>query len=98
LNKRRAARVRERAKADPVLAAKLAAQAKAAKERRKARIKTDPAYREAVLARQRAYYAEHAAEIQARRRARLNAMSTEQRERWLERMRRYGRAYRRRWR
>jgi hypothetical protein len=98
LNKRRAARVKARAKADPVFAARLAEQTKAAQERRKARIKTDPACRETVLARQRNYYAKHAAEIQARRRARLDAMTLEQREPWLERMRRYGRAYRQRWR
>jgi hypothetical protein len=98
MNKRRAARVKERAKVDPELAARLAAQAKAAHERRKAKIKTDPAYRKAILARQRAYYAEHAAEIQAKRRARLDAMTPEQRELWLKRMRGYGRAYRRRWR
>ncbi|CAI8768814.1 protein of unknown function [Methylocaldum szegediense] len=40
--------------------------------------------------RQQAYYAEHAAEIQAKRRPRLNALSIEQREHWLERMRYYG--------
>jgi hypothetical protein len=98
LNKRRSARVKERAKADPVFAVRLAAQAKAAHERKKAKLKTDPAYRKAVLVRQRAYYVEHATEIQAKRRARLDAMTPEQRERWLERMRGYGRAYRRRWR
>jgi hypothetical protein len=57
LNKRRSARAKERAQADPAFAARLAAQTKAAHERKKAKLKTDSAYREAVLARQRAYYA-----------------------------------------
>lgn len=55
LNKRRAARVKTRARMDPAFAARLAKQAKAAEERRKVRIKTDPVYRETVPGRHRQY-------------------------------------------
>lgn len=87
-----------RAAQDPVLAARRAEQQKAAQARRQARRDADPALREAERQRLRAHYAAHAAEIQARRRARLDALAPEQLARWLERMRAYGRAYRRQWR
>lgn len=67
-------------------------------ESRKARAAEDPAYAERLRAYQAAYYAARAEEIQAKRRARLDAMTDEQRARWLDRARRYQRAYTRRWR
>ncbi|GEM_PF-959141 len=97
-NRRRAARVKDKAAADPEYAARVQAWAAAAHEKKKKRLRTDPEYRQAQRAAARARYAERAEEVQTRRRQRFERMTAHERDRWLERMRRYGRAYRRKWR
>lgn len=75
-----------------------AATARARATWKRTREAADPALREIRLARARAAYAVNAAEIYARRRAYLDTLSPAQLEAWLERARRYSRAYRARWR
>ena len=81
-----------RAAEDPAYAERLRRIDRRAKQRNAAK------HRERRRAYQAAYYAARAEEIQAKRRARLDAMTDEQRARWLDRARRYQRAYTRRWR
>lgn len=97
LNRKRHAAARDRAAADPAIAARQREVSQAASRRRVERERTDPDYRAARRAQSRAHYAKHAAEIQARRRERLARLDPAALARWIERARRYGRAYRRRW-
>lgn len=98
LNQRRHDAVRARAALDPDLARRLQAQQQQSTQRKLARARLDTNYREQLRALARATYARNAAVIQARRRARLDAMTPPQLDRWLVRARRYQRAYRKRWR
>lgn len=90
-----------------------AARAEAVQERRSRAIEADPSYLEREAARkrrwaeanreqnrlwQRTHYAANREAILARRRARLDSLDIDAMERWLERTRAYGRAYRARWR
>jgi hypothetical protein len=62
------------------------------------RWRTDPANRETIRQYMAAHYAANRVEIQARRRARLDAMTPEQLALWRIRMRTYQRLYARRYR
>lgn len=92
-NRRRWAAQRARAEVDPEHAERLRAAMRRGAERRRLRAAADPAYREQLRATARAYYAIHAEELQRRRRERLDAMTPDARERWLEANRRYQREY-----
>lgn len=98
MNKRNHIRAKARAAKNPELSRRREAQMKAARAKVQLRIKTDPEYRAKVLAAQRATYARHAEAIQAKRKARFEALTPEQKARWMDRVRGYGRAYRRKWR
>lgn len=97
-NRRRHAERLQKLQADPERW-KAYKQAERAKAREKwASLKTDLEQYLAEKNKRQAWYHEHAEAVQAKRRARLDALNADQLERWLERTRRYGRAYRARWR
>ncbi|UXY13855.1 hypothetical protein N8I74_11030 [Chitiniphilus purpureus] len=98
LNRTRHAMAKARAAADPVVAERRREVAQAAHRRRTEKIRNDPELHAAKLAWQRAHYAAHRDEIQARRHERLAHMTPAQHARWMEMVRRHGRAYRRQWR
>jgi len=63
-----------------------------------ARWRNDPANRDAIRSYQAAYWADNKAAIQTKRRARLDAMTAEELQHWLKRMKQYDRAWKRRYR
>lgn len=97
-NRKKAAAVRARSQADPDFRARLAAWEANSNERHKARMASDPEYREQVNARARESYAANAEAIQARRRERIARLTTAQLEELQERARASGREWRRKWR
>lgn len=97
-NRRRHAERLQKLQADPEAWAAYKAAEHARAQARWQQTKGDLTLYLAAKEKQRRWYREHAAEVQATRSARLDRMTAEQMERWLERMRGYGRAYRTRWR
>lgn len=93
-NQRRHRRVLEKMAEDADYAERVRAIRRAAG----ARWRHDPRNREAIQRYMAAYWADNREAIAAKRKARLDAMSAEQLEHWLARMRDYQRAYHRRYR
>lgn len=87
-----------RAEIDPSVATRQSIVAKRARRVRQTKINDDPSLRERVRAQARSTYAKHRTRILADRRTKLEAMTPEQHDIWIERMRKSGREYRRRWR
>lgn len=95
LNRKRRARLKERAAVDPAVAERIR-QADARKyAQHRERMRTDPVYAQQHLERARERYRQEADVVQARRRARLDmllaCMTEEQLEAWRERHREYNR-------
>lgn len=90
------ARRLERAAADPDYAARMADWERRRWERHRGRMAADPDYADRVRRRAREAYARCAAEIQAARRARLDAMTPAELQEWCDRARRYCRSWWRR--
>lgn len=98
INRRRHAQQAAKLAQDP---ARQAAHAQRERARSKARweeAKRDPALQQANRERRAAWYAAHAADVQEKRKARIQNMGPEEFERWAERSRAYQRAYAKRWR
>lgn len=93
-NQQRHARVRQKMEVDPEFAARVREIRRAANTR----WRQDPRNREAIQRYHAAHWADNREAIQAKRRARLDAMTPEQLEHWLCRIRAYQRAYARRYR
>lgn len=90
--------VHKRARRDPERREHVLAEDRKRQRRKAERLSIDPAYREHVRALQAATYRRLHDRIWAKRRARLDAMTSHQRAAWCERMREYGRDWRRKWR
>jgi hypothetical protein len=84
-----------KAAADPVYAEKLRDWERTRRERHKARMKSDPEYAERFRAKVNDFYARNADRIQARRKARLDAMAPDELAAWLDRAREWCRRWRR---
>jgi len=84
--------------ADPEALARFLATERRRREREKQRLASSPTLRERKRNLMRAWYAQNAERVQAKRRARLDHMTPEEFARWEDRMRTYQRAWRQRWR
>lgn len=80
-NSERYRRMKQRAAEDPAFAARMEAASRAGHERRREKLRSDPAARERANALARERYRKHAAEIAAKRRERRAALSAEDLER-----------------
>lgn len=97
-NSARYAALRARAQHDPELAERLGQMERRRQLRQQERYRSDPEYRERLLAYHRALYGAHANEVLARRREILASLPAEMREERHAAGRRNSRSYRRRWR
>jgi predicted nucleic acid-binding Zn ribbon protein len=93
-----ARRRREKAAVDPEYAARLKQWEANKYAKHRERMRSDPEYATRIHQRAVAHYAAHAEEIQAKRKARLDAMTPEELGVWLRRARRYCREWRKKWR
>ncbi len=93
LARRMAQRRRERASADPEYAERVKAWQRRREQRRRERAATDPEYAERLRQWRAEHWLRNAQTILARRRARVAAMSPEEKARWLEQSRRHTRRW-----